>query len=123
MKQQSNYILIAEDDDISFDYVSLILTKSNYQVLRAQTGGDAVEQCRRNSGIVLVLMDIKMPVMDGYTATREIHAFKPGIPIIAATAYALPGDSDKAMAAGCNDYLPKPIRKEELLSVIRKYIG
>jgi signal transduction histidine kinase len=115
-------ILVAEDDEVNFDYVYLILTKANYPVLRARTGNEAVELCRDNSDIDLILMDIKLPGLDGYSATKAIHSFRPEIPIIALTAYALYGESEKAMEAGCNDYLAKPVKGEDLLAVMRKFI-
>ena len=115
-------ILVAEDDTVNFDYIHLVLNKANFTVLRAFTGGEAIELCRQNSDIDLILMDIKMPGMDGYAATGEIRRFKPEIPIVAITAYALTNESKTALAAGCNDYLAKPVKKEELLAVITKYV-
>jgi two-component system, cell cycle response regulator DivK len=67
-------------------------------------------------------MDLKLPLLSGYEATRQIRAFNPDVPIIAQTAYALSGDNEKALAAGCNNYITKPIKKEELLAKIGLYL-
>jgi hypothetical protein len=91
------------------------------QILHAANGDEAVETCRKIPGIDLVLMDIKMPRMNGYEATRMIRSFNKDIVIVAQTAYALSGDREKALEAGCNDYISKPIRKADLLEKIRKY--
>jgi len=77
--------------------------------------------CRNNPDIDLVLMDIQMPDMDGDEATRQIRQFNKDVVIIAQTAYALIGDREKAIAAGCNDYISKPIKKDELLEVMQRY--
>jgi two-component system sensor histidine kinase EvgS len=67
-------------------------------------------------------MDIKMPVMDGYEATRQIKKFRPGLPIIAQTAYALEGDIEKTIAAGCDEYLSKPLNKAVLINCLNKFL-
>jgi CheY-like chemotaxis protein len=97
------------------------LRKFGKEILRVRTGVDAVEICHNNPDIDLVLMDIKMPRMDGYETTRLICQFNPNIVIIAQTAYAMAGDSEKAMEAGCIDYISKPIRKEKLKELIQKH--
>ena len=89
-------------------------------VTGARNGSDAVEICRSNPDIDLVLMDIKMPVMDGYTATREIRKFNPELVIITQSAYGLVGDKEKAMEAGCNGYLSKPIVEKELVELVQE---
>jgi len=81
-----------------------------------------VEVCLNNPDIDLVLMDIKLPTIDGYEATRQIRKFNKDVIIIAQTAYALEGDREKAIAAGCNDYISKPIKKDELLEKISKIL-
>ncbi len=115
-------ILIAEDDENSLLHLSVILKKISKEILIAKTGTDAVETIRKHTDTELVLMDIKMPDMDGYEATREIRKFNQEIIIIAQTAYALSGDREKALEAGCNDYIPKPIGKAKLLKLISKHI-
>ena len=71
--------------------------------------------------ISLVLMDLKMPVMDGFEATKEIKLFRPDLPVIAITAYALSGDENRALEAGCDDYIAKPFEREILLYKLKKY--
>ena len=92
-------------------------------VIFAKNGMEAIQLCKNGSEVDLVLMDIKMPVMDGYNATREIRKFNKDLVIIAQTAYALHGDKEKAIEAGCNDYITKPIIKTQLLEIISKHVG
>ncbi|MFW5774474.1 MAG: response regulator [Tangfeifania sp.] len=113
-------ILIAEDDDTSYALLQAYLSKGNYRLLRAVNGKQTIEMVKENPGISLILMDLKMPVMDGYEATREIKKMNKDLPVIAQTAYALAGDSQKALDAGCDDYVTKPISKEELLDKIER---
>ncbi|MEI6679392.1 MAG: histidine kinase dimerization/phospho-acceptor domain-containing protein [Mariniphaga sp.] len=114
-------ILIAEDDNDSSKYLELITKRFSKLVYRAATGIEAVEICQNNPDIDLVLMDIKMPVMDGYEATRQIRYFNSNVKIIAQTAYALHGDYEKALEAGCNDYTTKPINKDHLITLIQRH--
>jgi CheY-like chemotaxis protein len=114
-------VLVVEDDDASEKLVSIIAKGFSKEILNAATGAEAVEICRNNPDIDLVLMDIKLPVMDGYEATRQIRRFNTDVVIIAQTAYGLTGDREKTMEAGCNDYISKPILKKELLALIQKY--
>lgn len=120
MENPSAKILIAEDDDISYSLLQVYLNKENYEVLRAVNGKQTIEIFKENPDISLILMDLKMPVLDGYDATREIKKMNGEVPIIAQTAYALSGDSQKAMDAGCDDYVTKPVKKEELLDKIKR---
>jgi signal transduction histidine kinase/ActR/RegA family two-component response regulator len=107
-------ILVAEDEDINWFYLNQVLKKHNYNSIRAENGKRAVELCRENNEIGLVLMDIKMPVMNGFEALHEMKKEKPGLPVIAQTAYALPHDIAK-MKAVFDDYITKPINKELLM--------
>lgn len=116
-------ILIAEDDETSEMLLSIIISAFSNCVMKARTGAEAVEISRNNPDLDLILMDIKMPVMNGYTATRQIRQFNKDVVIIAQTAFELSGSREKAIEAGCNDYLAKPIDKTELLSMIQKYFG
>lgn len=116
-------ILIAEDDDTSYKYLEVVLKKKNIKTVRAVNGQDAFKVFMQNPNISLILMDIKMPVMDGFEATKEIRKFNKAIPIIAQTAYALSEDKEKAKEAGCNDYLVKPIKPNELFSILYKYLA
>jgi len=114
-------ILIVEDDETSEEFLSITVRKLGKEIINVKTGKEAVEACLDNPDIDLVLMDILMPEMDGHEATRQIRKFNKDIIIIAQTAYALEGDKEKAIAAGCNDYLSKPIKKDELLEKIEKF--
>jgi PAS domain S-box-containing protein len=114
-------ILIAEDDEGSSKLISMAVRVLGKEILNVASGVEAVEACRNNPDIDLVLMDIKMPGMDGYEATRQIRGFNKAVIIIAQTANALSGDRDKAIEAGCNDYISKPILKNKLLALIQKY--
>jgi CheY-like chemotaxis protein len=115
-------ILFAEDDDINFDFTNVILSRADYKVLRAKTGAEAIQLCRNNPHVSLILMDIKMPGINGYIATKEIRLFNQDIPIIAVTAYAQPGDEQRALDAGCTYYLAKPVRRHELLNLVNSYL-
>ena len=124
LAEPENYhsILVAEDEDISYLLIKSILSNENYRLLRAKNGAEAVALVRNNAEIKMILMDLKMPEMDGYEATKRIREFNPSIPIIAQTAHALFGDMENALKAGCNDYVSKPINKEVLLEKIEKLI-
>lgn len=114
-------LLIAEDDDSSFEYLKIILKDGTNQVFRAKNGKEAVEHLKNNNTIDFVLMDIKMPIMNGFQATKEIRTFDKDIIIIAQTAYALESDKDKILDSGFNDYITKPINKALLGEIINKY--
>ena len=116
-------ILIAEDDPVGDQYLTILLSELKADVLHAINGQDAVEICLENADIDIVMMDIRMPVMDGYEATRQIRAFNREVVIIAQTAFALSGDREKALEAGCNDHISKPIKKQDLMQVIGKVLN
>jgi len=114
-------ILIAEDNNESTLLLKIALKTVSKEIIFVKTGIDAVKTCLDNPDIDLVLMDIKMPIMDGYEATRQIRQFNSKVLIIAQTAYALTGDKEKAIDSGCNDYISKPIRKVKLLALLKKH--
>ena len=116
-------ILIAEDDETSRNFISIIVNDFCAEILEAETGTEAIELCHSTKGIDLILMDIRMPGMNGYEAIRRIRKFNKEVIIIAQTAFALSGDREKAMDAGCNDYIAKPIKKEELIKLVKKYFN
>ncbi len=116
-------ILIAEDDEISEILLSVMVGIFSKEIVKVHNGLEAVETIRKNPYIDLILMDIQMPVMGGYEAIRQIRAFNEKVIIIAQTAYGLSGDREKAINAGCNDYISKPINKAELQAMILKYLG
>ena len=107
-------ILIAEDDEDSELLIRMAVRIYSREVLMARNGLEAVELCRKFSDIDLILMDIKMPEMDGYESTRQIRKFNKDVVIIAQTAFGLPGDRDKAIEAGCTDYIQKPYNNASL---------
>jgi len=117
------FVLIAEDDELNFVFFKTLLNRIDCEYKHAQNGVEAVELCRRHPEIDLILMDIKMPVMNGIEATRLIREFRPELPIIAITAYAQTGDEQRFLQAGCNGYLAKPIKKDDLITLINKYIN
>ncbi len=121
--QNAPQVLIVEDDEVSDLHLTILLKKTTGKILHARTGLEAIDLCKNNPGINLILMDIKMPEMNGYEATREIRKFNNKVIIFAQTAFALLGDREKAMDAGCNDYISKPIQKEELMKKIEKYLS
>ncbi len=114
-------VLVVEDDKTSVMLLLLLLKEFSRETLVVSTGTDAIEDCRLYPDIDLVMMDIKMPVMDGYEAARQIRQFNKDIVIIAQTAYGLSGDEDKAIAAGCNDYITKPLDIITFKGLIQKY--
>ena len=116
-------ILVAEDDPTNFYYLNVILNREHFrQVLHASNGKEAIELFRSNPDIALILMDIKMPVIDGLEATRQIKQMNKNVPIIAITAYAMIGDEERVISAGCDAYLSKPINKKKLLEKITLFI-
>lgn len=114
-------ILIAEDDEPSYIYLSTILKAERCEVFHSTTGTQALEYCRNHPDTDLILMDIKMPGMDGYEATRRIREFNKHVVIIAQTGLALTDDRAKALAAGCNEYITKPINRKKLEELIYAY--
>jgi CheY-like chemotaxis protein len=113
-------ILIAEDDEISEKLININVENFSKEILKARNGSEAVEACRNNPDIDLILMDIQMPEMDGYEATRQIRQFNKDVVIIAQTAFGLTGDREKAIEAGCNDYIAKPINSNLLKEMIQR---
>jgi PAS domain S-box-containing protein len=116
-------ILIVEDDEISYSLLSKTLQKFGKEILRAITGVQAIEACRNNPDLDLVLMDIRMPKMDGNEATRQIRQFNKDIIIIAQTAFGFSDDREKAIESGCNDYISKPINMALLFELIKRHFS
>jgi len=127
-KSKTNYnwanktILIAEDDDANFLLLQKALEKTNAAIIHAENGKDAVNYCKSNPEIDVVLMDIRMPIMDGIEATSQIKVLRNDLPIIVQTAFTMSSEKEKSFKAGCDDYISKPINIKELLSTIYKYI-
>jgi PAS domain S-box-containing protein len=118
----SSRILIVEDEELNYQYLNKILkTLSLKNTVRATDGLQAVEMSKNDHEIALVLMDIKLPGMNGYEATEHIRKIKPNLPVIAITAYAMDDDRRHAISAGCNDYISKPYNKDDLAPLLKKY--
>jgi CheY-like chemotaxis protein len=115
--------LIVEDDLSSQALLKYILQEYSEQLIYASNGEEAVEMCKKYPDLDLIMMDIKMPVMDGLTATKEIRTFNKNVVVIAQTAFAMKGDEEKALNAGCNDFLTKPILKETLVGILKKWFN
>jgi len=116
-------ILVAEDTDSNFILLARWLRKANARVIWAKNGLEAIEICHNDDTIDMILMDLQMPIVNGFDATRDILGFRPGLPIIAQTAYSLDFDERRAREAGCVAYLPKPLDITNLFLVIKKHLG
>ena len=113
-------VLVAEDNDSNWTLMTYVL-KKNYEPVRACNGKEAVEMALTGDFSV-VLMDLKMPVVDGLEATRQIKAVKPDMPIIALTANAFDSDRQQAFDAGCDNFMSKPVSAEKCLKMIAEYV-
>lgn len=118
----SKTVLIAEDVDDNFLFLKTFLRKTKIKVLWAKDGREAIEMCQENDKIDIVLMDIRMPFIDGYEATRKIKVFRPELPVIAQTAYALNSDYQKVFDSGCDEYITKPILGKILFQKMKKFL-
>lgn len=119
---QGKTILVAEDVTSNFMFIEAALRRTKVRLIWAKDGRQAVTMALENSQVDLVLMDIQMPELNGYEATAEILKVRHDLPIISQTAYALSGEKEKSLAAGCVDYISKPIKSELLISIIGKYL-
>lgn len=117
----SKTILIAEDEDSNYRYLEMVLSKTKAKVVWAKDGIEAIKLCEQYNPD-LILMDIKMPNMDGFEATRKIKKIHPEIPIIAQTAFAMENDERLSLEAGCNYYISKPIKPIKLLEVLSTFL-
>ena len=125
MEKQDKYtILIVEDDEVNYLYINILLEKFelNLNILHAINGKIAVEICKENSEIDLILMDIKMPIMNGFEAIKMIKGFRPNLPIVAQTAYSSKDEKEQAFSAGCDDFIIKPISKQSLHCITNKHL-
>jgi len=116
-------ILIAEDEDTNFTFIDTLLRPTSAAVIRAKDGAEAINICKNNSKIDLILMDIKLPGINGLEATKQIRKFRKSLPIIAHTAYAMSVDEDECIKAGCDAYICKPVKIDPLLRLIHQYIN
>ena len=115
-------ILVAEDDEANYLFLKTVLRRLGYEVIWASDGHVAVQMAEEHPELSLILMDIKMTEMDGFTATKLIKSTRPDLPIIAVTAFAMSGDEQKATDAGCNDYIAKPIMEDRLIQKISSFL-
>jgi CheY-like chemotaxis protein len=114
-------VLIVEDVELNIDLLTQIL-EDDYNLLVAKNGAEGVALTEQEEPD-LVLMDISLPVMDGYEAARSIRKTFPSLPVIGLSAHAMQGDAEKAIAAGCTDYLTKPVDEDLLLRKLKEYLG
>lgn len=115
-------ILIAEDEEFNFQLIEAFLKGRGFTLLKARNGREAIETCKSHPEISVILMDIKMPDIDGLNALMEIRKFNPNVPAIAQTAYALEQEKQQFLSRGFNDYISKPIKRETLLEKIQNLI-
>jgi two-component system, cell cycle response regulator DivK len=115
-------VLIVDDIEVNYIFLETILADTKVNTMYAKNGIEAVEMCRNNKQIDAVLMDIKMPVMDGYEATEIIKKNNPNIPIIIQTAYSFNEEYEKCKEIGCDDYITKPLKSELVISVLAKFL-
>ncbi len=116
-------VLVVEDNLSNYNYLRAVLIKANTKVVWAKDGKEALTQYKKHKDISIVLMDIHLPMLNGFRVTEEILKLNPNTPIIAQTAYAMSGDEEKCYKAGCVDYMAKPIKPDILLAKINKYIN
>ncbi|OYT17842.1 MAG: response regulator [Bacteroidetes bacterium 4572_77] len=115
-------VLIVEDITSNYNFLRLLLKRTQIEIIWVDNGKDALVKVNEEAKIDLVLLDINLPIMNGYDAARSIKKNHPELPIIAQTAYALEGDKEKSLAAGCDDYIPKPIVISSLLDKMNGFL-
>ncbi|MDO8929392.1 MAG: response regulator [Bacteroidota bacterium] len=115
-------VLIAEDVESNFLYLKAVLSKLNANVFWAKNGIEAIDICDKLESMNLVFMDLQMPDMNGYEATKILKKKYPNLPVVAQTAFAMSDDREKALKAGCDDYLAKPIKSKDLLYIAEKFL-
>ena len=115
-------ILIVDDLEDNIFLLTKILELTNATILKAKSGPASIQMVSENPSIDIILMDIKMPGMDGFIATAEIHKQRPQLPVIAQTAFAMKDDEDKALASGCIEYVSKPISRLDLFEKLAKHL-
>ena len=116
-------MLVAEDNDMNYIYLETALSKTSIKLVRAMDGVEAVELCEKHDDFDIILMDLQMPNMNGFDATKKIREFNSDLIIIAQTAYSFSDEKEASMKAGCNDYITKPIRLQNLFETLAKYLG
>jgi two-component system, cell cycle response regulator DivK len=119
---QNKTILVVEDDEINYFYIKTVLSPTGCKVLRVVMGKDVVGVMQEHAEINLVLMDIRLPDINGHEVTKSLRGMGYTLPIIAQTAYAMIGDRELALESGCNDYISKPLSPSQLISLMEKYL-
>lgn len=122
MDWKGKTILIAEDEDSNYLYLEAVLQKTGAKLIWARNGEEAIDACKSGDKIDLVLMDLQMPNINGYQAREEIKKIFPETPQIAQTAFAMADDEKRAMDAGFDAYISKPIRKNNLLAIVSRFL-
>ncbi len=118
---ENKVVVVAEDEQINYLFLKAVLKPTKAKIIWTKTGQETIDICRSEK-VDIVLMDIKMPDLNGLEATIEIKKDYPDLPIIAQTAYAMEEDEEASVNAGCDDYISKPIRPEKLLNKMSKFI-
>ena len=116
-------ILIVEDDEDDYRFLSDAFEKTRVQLLWTKAGKEAVNICRSDKNINLVMLDIRLPDISGYDVARQIKELREKLPVITQTAYITSGEREKCLEAGCDDYFVKPLYPEKILELISKYLG
>lgn len=116
-------ILVVEDEEVARFFYKTVLQNTGVKVLFAENGAEGVRLVDDNHKIDCILMDLRLPIMDGYEATRNIKKQNPEIPLIVQTAYVLSNERQKAYESGCDDFISKPVRIDALYKVLTKYLG
>lgn len=116
-------ILVAEDNDSNYLLIQEILKNQNFELLRAANGLEAIKIAQNRSDIDLVLMDIRMPILSGYDASKRISKMRPELPIIMQSAFAMRMDMDEAREAGCQSFITKPIEPLKLISLVNQFLN
>ena len=119
----SKKVLVIEDNEQNLYLITFILEKHGFQVIQAHDGQTGIELTRKERP-ALILLDIQLPVMDGYMVAKELKkdAANLNIPVIAVTSYAMTGDREKALAAGCSGYITKPINPDTIISYLEEFL-
>jgi two-component system, cell cycle response regulator DivK len=115
-------ILIAEDEEFNFIFIEEVLCVTGAKILRAKDGSQAIEMVKEHKEIDIILMDIKMPVLNGYEATKQIKKIRPDLPVVVQTAFAMPDERVTMMQSGCDEYIVKPLEEVNVLETINKYL-
>jgi len=118
---ENKVVVIAEDEQINYLFLKAVLKPTKAHIIWTKTGRETIEICTTQKADI-VLMDIKMPDLNGLEATIEIKKKLPNLPIIAQTAYVMEEDEEASINAGCDDYISKPIRPENLITIMSKFL-